>query len=164
METEVKEKSYTKLGFNRQEADELVKTLNLLLCNYSVVYQKIRGFHWNVVGGDFYDVHEKLEEEYTSAAENIDIIAERVRVLGYKPASTLAAYLEHAEVAEIEDDLSSDEMVQEVIDDFETLLSLMVDVADMASQNGDLGTETLMREMIIRTETKHWMFSAFIEK
>lgn len=40
----------------------------------------------------------------------------------------------------------------------------MVDVADMAVEYGDLGTETIMREMIIRTEGKHWMFSAFVEK
>lgn len=164
METAVKEKSYSKLGFNREEADELVEALNILLCNYAVVYQKIRNFHWNVVGGDFFDVHEKLEEEYTETAENIDVIAERVRVLGYKPISTLAEYLERSEVSEVTDELGSDEMIQEVIDDYEILLSFMVDVADLAMQLGDLGTETIMREMIIRTEQKHWMFSAFLEK
>lgn len=164
METEVKEKSYSRLGFNREEADELVEALNLLLCNYAVVYQKIRNFHWNVVGGDFFDVHEKLEEEYTVAAENIDTIAERIRVMGYKPISTLAEYLDKAEVSEVTDELDSDQMMQEVIDDYEILLSFMVDVADMAVQHGDLGTETIMRKMIIRTEEKHWMFSAFVEK
>src|SRR5690554_5410262 len=98
MATATKEKSYSKLGFNREEASELAESLNLLLCNYSVIYQKIRNFHWNVVGGDFFDVHEKLEEEYLSAADNIDTVAERVRILGFKPISTLAEYLEKAEV------------------------------------------------------------------
>lgn len=164
METKVKEKSYSKLGFNREEADNLVEGLNLLLCNYAVVYQKIRNFHWNVVGGDFFDVHEKLEVEYTSAAENIDTVAERVRVLGYKPISTLAEYLKLAEVKEVTKELNSDQMIQAVIEDYEILLSFMVDVADLAVEYGDLGTETIMREMIIRTEGKHWMFSAFVEK
>ncbi|NEN22188.1 DNA starvation/stationary phase protection protein [Cryomorpha ignava] len=164
MATESKEKTYSKLGFNREEASELAESLNLLLCNYSVVYQKIRNFHWNVVGGDFFDVHEKLEEEYLSAAENIDTVAERVRVLGFKPISTLAEYLEKAEVEEVTGDLSSDKMMEEVIQDYEVLLSFMVDVADLAVENGDLGTETIMRSMIIRTEGKHWMFSAFVKK
>ncbi len=164
MDTIVKEKSYDKLGFNREEAGEICDNLNLLLCNYAVVYQKIRNFHWNVVGGDFFDVHEKLEIEYTNAAEDIDALAERVRILGLKPISTLAEYLEKAEVAEVDQELTSDQMIQEVVNDYETLLSFMVDVADLAVEHGDLGTETMMRRMIIRTEEKHWMFSAFIER
>ena len=164
MESTTKEKTYSKLGFNREEASELADSLNLLLCNYSVVYQKIRNFHWNVVGGDFFDVHEKLEAEYLVAAENIDTVAERVRVLGFKPISTLAEFLEKSEVEEVTGDLDSDKMMEEVIQDYETLLSFMVDVADLAVENGDLGTETIMRAMIIRTEEKHWMFSAFVNK
>jgi starvation-inducible DNA-binding protein len=163
MSTTAKEKTYTKLGFNREEAFELVEGLNLLLANYSVLYQKIRNFHWNVTGGDFFDVHEKLEEEYLTAAENIDSIAERVRILGFKPLSTLSAYLEKSDIKETNEDLSSDMMMKAVVEDYETLLSFMVDVADAAVEHGDLGTETMMRQMIIRTEEKHWMFSAFIK-
>lgn len=159
-----REKTYRQLGFNREEAAELVKGLNNLLCNYAVAYQKIRNFHWNVVGGDFFDVHEKLEEEYLAAAENIDDVAERVRILGFKPISTLAQYLEKAEVTEVTGDLKAEEMMAEVVKDYEILLSFMVDVADLAVEYGDLGTETLMRQMIIRTEEKHWMFTAFINR
>lgn len=164
MDTNTKEKTYSKLGFNKEEAKGLADSLNLLLCNYAVVYQKIRNFHWNVVGPDFFDVHEKLEIEYTVAAENIDAIAERVRILGFKPVSTLAEYLETAEVEEVQGDLDSDKMMEEVVQDYEILLSFMVDVADLAGENGDMGTETMIRAMVIRTEEKHWMFSAFLAK
>lgn len=164
MDTNSKEKTYSKLGFNKEEASDLAESLNQLLCNYAVVYQKIRNFHWNVVGPDFFDVHEKLEIEYTVAAENIDAIAERVRILGFKPVSTLAEYLEIAEVKEVEGDLNSDAMMEEVVQDYEILLSFMVDVADLAGENGDMGTETMIRAMVIRTEEKHWMFSAFLDK
>lgn len=164
MDTNTKEKTYSKLGFNKEEANGLADSLNLLLCNYAVVYQKIRNFHWNVVGPDFFDVHEKLEEEYTVAAENIDSIAERVRILGFKPISTLAEYLETSEVKEVKGDLDSDRMMEEVVQDYEILLSFMVDVADLAGENGDMGTETMIRAMVVRTEEKHWMFSAFLAK
>jgi len=164
METQAKEKAYSKLGFDKEEATQIVDALNTLLCNYSVVYQKIRNFHWNVVGGDFFDVHEKLEAEYLHAAETIDSVAERIRILGFKPMSTLAAYLEHADIEESEGDLSSNEMIKAVIADYELLLSFMVDVADLAIDFGDIGTETLMRHLIVRTEKRHWMFSAFAKK
>jgi starvation-inducible DNA-binding protein len=84
-----------------------------------------------------------------------------VRILGFKPLSTLKAYLEKSDISEVEEDLSSGDMMKEIVKDYETLLSFMVDVADAAVEHGDLGTETLMRQMIIRTEEKHWMFSAF---
>lgn len=164
MEIEGKEKSYDKLGFSKDEAAEIVEALNLLLANYSVEYQKIRNFHWNVTGSDFFDVHEKLEEEYTIAVESIDNIAERIRILGFKPMSTFAEYLQHSEIEEPTEELDANGMMQTVVSDYEMLLSFMVDVADLAVSNGDLGTETMMRTMIIGVEKKHWMFSAYLTK
>jgi starvation-inducible DNA-binding protein len=164
METNAKDKSFIKLGFDKEEAYEVVETLNALLANYAVLYQKIRNFHWNVVGGDFFDIHEKLEEEYTSAADHIDSIAERIRILGFKPLSTLSAYLEKSDIEETDEDLSGDKMMELIVEDYETLLSFMVDSADASIEHGDIGTETLMREILSRTEEKHWMFSAFIKK
>jgi len=164
METNAKDKSFIKLGFDKEEAYEVVETLNALLANYAVLYQKIRNFHWNVVGGDFFDIHEKLEEEYTSAADHIDSIAERIRILGFKPLSTLSAYLEKSDIEETNEDLSGDKMMELIVEDYETLLSFMVDSADASIEHGDIGTETLMREILSRTEEKHWMFSAFIKK
>ncbi|MCZ4407618.1 DNA starvation/stationary phase protection protein [Cryomorphaceae bacterium 1068] len=164
METKAKEKSFIKLGFDKDEAYEVVETLNALLANYAVLYQKIRNFHWNVTGGDFFDIHEKLEEEYTAAAEYIDSVAERIRILGFKPLSTLSAYIEKSDIEETEEDLSGAQMMEIIVEDYETLLSFMVDAADAAIEHGDIGTETLMREILSRTEEKHWMFTAFIKK
>jgi starvation-inducible DNA-binding protein len=159
-----KESSYLKLGFDKEEAYEVVETLNELLANYAVLYQKIRNFHWNVVGGDFFDIHEKLEEEYTQAAEYIDDIAERVRILGFKPLSTLESYLEKSSIEETNEELTGEEMMEQIVSDYQTLLSFLVDAADASIEHGDIGTETLMREILSRTEEKHWMFSAFIKK
>jgi starvation-inducible DNA-binding protein len=164
MDTQVVEKSYDKLGFNKDEAGELVEALNLLLANYAVEYQKIRNFHWNVVGSDFFDVHEKLEAEYLYAAASIDEIAERVRMLGFRPLSTLAEFLEFSDIEETTETPGSDEIMKAVVEDYETLLSFMIDVADLAVEYGDLGTESMMRTMIQTLEKKHWMFSAFLSR
>ena len=159
----VKDEKYGKLGFEKEEAFELVESLNLLLANYAVTYQKLRNFHWNVVGPDFYDVHEKLEEQYEAAATDIDEIAERVRILGFKPLSTLASFLDKAEIEEPSDkDYSSDEMMQEVIADYETLISFMVDVIETAAEYGDIGTDNMVQGMMKRLEKEHWMISSFI--
>lgn len=65
--TTEKKKTHALLGFNKKETDAMVDSLNELLANYSMHYQKLLNFHWNVKGGDFFDIHEKFEQEYDSA-------------------------------------------------------------------------------------------------
>lgn len=146
-----------------EELLELVGSLNVLLAEYSVVYQKLRNFHWNVVGGDFYDVHEKLEEEYLAGAENIDEIAERVRVLGYKPLSTMASFLEQSQIKETDEDLNAEQMIQTIINDYKHMIKTMGKTVELALEQKDYGTDFMVRNMIIRTEEKIWMFQSFIK-
>lgn len=162
MEIETKEKTYDKLGFEKSEASELVNSLNDLLSNYSVLYQKIRNFHWNVTGPEFFDVHEKFEVEYTTAAADIDAVAERVRILGFKPVSTLKEFLKNSEIEEPTSDLKAMDMVKAIVADYETLLSFIVDSIDLASEHGDVGTEKMLQAMLLSKEQMHWMFSAFV--
>ena len=46
---------------------ELVAGLNKLLCDYNIYYQNLRGFHWNIKGKSFFELHVKFEEFYTEA-------------------------------------------------------------------------------------------------
>ncbi len=161
METTVKN-TYKKLGFDKTEATELVESLNALLCNYMVLYQKIRNFHWNVKGPEFFDVHEKFEEEYLTAAEDIDDIAERVRILGLTPTSTLKEYISKADIEEPTGEVGAMDMVRAIVADYETLISFIVDAIDLASEHGDVGTKEMLQAMLLGKEEKHWMFSAFV--
>lgn len=161
LQTAETKKTNPELG--KEDAFELVASLNTLLANYSVVYQKLRNFHWNVVGGDFYDVHEKLEEEYLAGAENIDEIAERVRMLGFKPLSTMADFLEKAGISETDKDHSAEEMIAAIIADYKELIKSMNAVVKQALNREDYGTDFMVRNMIIRTEQKIWMFQSFIK-
>lgn len=147
----------------KEESLDLVVSLNKLLADYSVVYQKLRNFHWNVVGGDFYDVHEKLEEEYLAGAENIDEIAERVRVLGFKPLSTMADFIEKAGIQETNEDHTAEQMLETIVKDYKTMIRSMTEVVQQALKLNDYGTDFMVRNMIIRTEEKIWMFQSFLK-
>jgi starvation-inducible DNA-binding protein len=157
-------KTYRKLGFNAEETNEVVQSLNNLLANFHVHYQKLRNFHWNVVGSDFFELHAVFEGEYNQVKIQIDEVAERIRVFGKTPLSTLAEYLEVSEIKEVGTDLSSEKMVKEILKDFEILLTLMVEATEAADTIGDIATEDLITGYIKRTEKMHWMLTSFNQK
>ncbi|MEJ2005887.1 MAG: DNA starvation/stationary phase protection protein [Cyclobacteriaceae bacterium] len=155
--------AYKKLGYSKAETKEVVEALNALLANYHVHYQKLRNYHWNVKGADYFDIHEQFEQQYDQAKLNIDEIAERIRVFGYRPISTLKEYLEVSDIKETPTDkkMTGMEMVNEILNDFEILLSYMVDAADAAIDVGDIGTEEMIKDFVKDMEKTHWMFTSF---
>ncbi len=158
---EVKRRSFVKLGYTKLETVELVNSMNQLLADYSVHYQKLRNFHWNVVGPDFFDIHEKFEMQYNDAKISIDDIAERIRIFGLNPFSTMREFLDYAEIKESGTDLSAMEMVKEIINDYHILLEQLFNVLELSIEHGDSGTEDMIKGMIKEIEKNHWMMSAF---
>lgn len=162
MEPKTKMKTHAKLGFSSMDTAEMVTTMNKLIANYHVFYQKLRNYHWNVTGPDFFDLHGKFEELYTAAVTDIDEIAERIRVFGAAPTSTLKEYLEVAEITETSSTLTSIEMTREVLKDMEILDSFMLEVVDAAGSVGDAATMDMMNSMLRTLEKEHWMLTAWL--
>ena len=162
--SETKKRAYSRLGYTKLETAEIVEALNKLLANYSVHYQKLRNFHWNVKGADFFDIHEKFEDQYNDAKVAIDDIAERIRVFGQTPYSTMKEYLDESEIKESSSDLTAMEMVSEILKDYEILLEHMFNVINVGLDKGDSGTVDMMNAMVKKTEKNHWMFTAFSKK
>jgi len=152
---------FKKLGYKQEESEAIVQSLNQLLANYHVHYQKLRNFHWNVTGGDFFDLHEKFEELYNEAFANIDLIAERIRVFGMTPLSRITDYLENSTIKEVGTDLDSKSMVKEVLKDFEILAENMNECAERVSELGDTATEDMLISFIKTLESNHWMLTSF---
>jgi starvation-inducible DNA-binding protein len=156
-------KTHIKLGFSHIETIEIVKYMNALLANYHVHYQKLRNFHWNVEGPDFFELHVYFENQYNDTKVNIDDIAERIRVFGKRPLSTMQEYLDSAEIKEINKQCAPYEMVQEILADYEILLSDMMNITNAANENGDAGTIDMMTTFIKKLEKNHWMLKSWLK-
>lgn len=164
LDTQMAKTKPVKLGWTSEEIENITNSLNELMANYSVHYQKVRNYHWNVKGHDFFDLHEKFELLYKEAQQHIDDIAERICVFGKTPLSTLKEYLDLSQIKETGSDLSSDIMVREILSDFRILLQYMVSVIDVTSSQNDSGTEEMVKVFIHHVEKHHWMFTAFMAK
>lgn len=149
------------LRWSATERKRLSDSLNALLANYEVHYQKLRNYHWNVTGGDFFDIHENLELQYTQSQTNIDLIAERVRVFHERPLSTFAEYLKASSLKEDPTVPSSEHMVKNLLADYVTLVDHMYGTVELAMELSDAGTERMVKGFIEQIEKHHWMLGAF---
>lgn len=150
------------LGFSKLEKAEVVTGLNLTLADLEVHYQKLRNFHWNVTGPDFFDLHEKFEELYNETKIRIDEVAERIRIFSARPYSSFQEFLTNSTIKEINKDMTGMEMVHEILNDFEILINDMTQVVTIARKTGDIGTEDLMIKYIREIEKHHWMLKSFV--
>lgn len=158
-----KQRIFTRLGYKPMETVEIVEAMNGLLANYSVHYQNLRNFHWNVKGAEFFDVHEKFEDQYNAAKVAIDDIAERIRVFNQTPLSRMSDYLKVSDIEEADTELEAMDMVKYIVKDYEILLEHLFNVVEVAIENGDIGTEDLVKGLIRDVEKNHWMMSSFIQ-
>src|ERR1700748_162668 len=88
------------IGLDLAQSRQLADKLNTLLSNYQLFYINARGFHWNITGDKFFELHVKFEELYTDALLKIDEIAERILTLGHTPLHSFTDYVKHSGIKE----------------------------------------------------------------
>lgn len=149
------------LGLDEKKTSNTVKELNVLLADYHLYYQKLRNFHWNVIGKNFFDLHEKFEELYDDAKLKVDEIAERILTLRFQPTSNFSEYLKASSIKESASDIPDSKMIEILLKDHGTLLQQLRKVAKIADEGGDEGTIDLVGAYIRELEKISWMLDAW---
>jgi starvation-inducible DNA-binding protein len=150
------------IGLNKETATELAEMLNDLLANYQVFYTNVRGFHWNIKGDKFFELHAKFEELYDDLALKIDEIAERILTLGFNPEHAFSKYLDDAEIKEVEETSNGMKDVASIIDSFAIVISKQRKILAISDEAEDEGTNSLMSDYIREQEKLVWMYSAYL--
>ena len=150
------------IGLHEESAKNRAQQLNVLLANYQLYYQNVRGFHWNIKGPQFFELHAKFELMYTHAQEMIDMIAERILTLGEHPKHSFTSYLETAQIKETVNVSTGKETVKTVLENLNVLLCMERQILKDAADAGDEGTATLMSDDIALQEKEVWMLGAYL--
>lgn len=151
------------IGLGEDARAEVAGGLSHALADSWMLYTKLRNFHWNVTGPLFRTLHLLFEEQYTELEQGIDVIAERIRALGAFAPGNHSAFLKLSDIEETEGVPSAEEMVQKLVDAHEALLRTLRDVADKASDAGDVASEDLMVERLRIHAQAAWMLRATLE-
>jgi len=152
------------IGLDSTKTKELAEKLNILLANYSVFYQNTRGFHWNIKGDTFFELHVKFEELYNDLVLKIDEVAERILTLGYTPEHQYSEYVKVSETTESPKVSDGKKAVGNILDAFRVTLKLQREILDLSDEADDEGTNALMSDYISEQEKLVWMYSSYAGK
>lgn len=151
-----------KIGLDTKKSEKLGKELNKLLSSYSIFYLNVRGYHWNIKGPKFFELHVKFEELYTDIFNKIDEIAERIVTLGVSPLHSYDDYLKNSLIKPQKDISSAEGTVKGVLEALQTLIKMQRAILDQSDDLNDEGTNALMSDYIREQEKTVWMYSAFL--
>lgn len=152
------------IGLDKAESKELAEKLNELLANYSVFYQNTRGYHWNIKGDDFFELHVKFEELYNDLLEKIDEVAERILTLTHVPNHRYSGYIEMSDIPESKQVSDGKTAVREILNAFKVIITLQREILELSDEVGDEGTNALMSDYIREQEKEVWMYSSYVDE
>jgi starvation-inducible DNA-binding protein len=152
------------IGLDTKKCEQLADKLNELLANYSLFYQNVRGYHWNIKGEKFFELHVKFEELYNDLIVKIDEVAERIRTLGNSPNHNYSDYTKISKIPESKDVSDGTKAVKDILNSFQVIISLQRAILDLSEQAKDEGTNTLMSDYIRSQEKLVWMYSAWLNR
>jgi starvation-inducible DNA-binding protein len=151
-----------KTGVDRKDRRELAKMLTKIIGSSHVLYAKIRGVHWNVVGPAFYSLHKMTEEQYEDLNEAIDDMAERIRAIGFQAPTGLSEMIENSVVKDQTKLLPANDMVKELVEDHDHVSRLLREGVAEAEAADDVKTADLLTERLGVHGEAAWMLRATI--
>lgn len=151
------------IGINKEKAEVLSQKLNLLLADYQLFYQNLRGLHWNIKGREFFELHLKFEEFYNDAVIKVDEIAERILTLEGEPLHTFEDYLKHSAIKAEKGITNGIEGINIIVANFSTIILKEREILNLAGEAEDEGTASLMSDYISESEKTLWMLSSYLK-
>ena len=152
-------------GIQEQKRSEIATALSKLLAESYILYHKTHKYHWNVTGPWFQSLHAMFEEQYTALAAAVDVIAERVRVLGEKAPGSFAEFARQSAIKEDASlDTTAEQMIAYLLADHEQATRTAKDVLALVQGANDEGTASLMGTRIEEHEKTAWMLKSLLVK
>ncbi len=151
-----------KIGIDKEKAKKIAKKLNLLLADYQISYENVRGFHLNITGEKFFELHLKFEELYNDLQIKIDEIAERILTLSESPLHSFSDYLEKSDIQAVKNMKEGKKCVANILDSFEKVIIRQRELLNLSAGAEDEGTNAQMSDYIREQEKLVWMYSSFL--
>lgn len=151
------------IGINKGDRESIADGLSKLLADSYTLYLKTHNFHWNVTGPMFQTLHLMFETQYTELALAVDVIAERIRSLGFPAPGTYKQYAEMSSIKEEQGVPEAKEMIRLLVEGQEAVIKRARSLYPLAEQVSDEATADLLTQRIQLHEKTAWMLRSLLE-
>jgi starvation-inducible DNA-binding protein len=128
-----------------------------LLADVFALYVKTKNFHWHMSGRHFRDYHLLLDEQSDQIFAMTDPIAERARKIGGTTLRSVGHITRLQRIADNDAEyVEPQDMLAELRDDNQRLISMMREVHDICDKYNDVATASLLEVWIDESERRTW--------
>ncbi len=152
------------IGINDKDRAKITDALSRMLADSYILYLKTHNFHWNVTGPMFQTLHLMFMGQYTELWNALDLIAERIRALGYPAPGSYKRYVELATIKEEEGVPSAHDMIRQLVAGQEAVARTARAAFKVADAADDQPTADLLTQRMEIHEKNAWMLRSLLEE
>ena len=152
------------IGMTDESRGKIAAGLSRLLADSYTLYLMTHNFHWNVKGPMFNSLHLMFMTQYSEQWTALDLIAERIRALGFPAPGTYAEFVKLASIKEVEGVPKAMEMVGHLVNAQEATARTARELLPLADEANDQPTMDLLTQRLDIHEKTAWMLRSLMEE
>ncbi len=152
------------IGINEKDRAEIAEGLGKLLADTYSLYLKTHNFHWNVTGPMFQTLHLLFETQYNELALAVDLVAERIRSLGFPAPATYSEFTRLSSIKETAGVPKAEEMIRLLVEGQEAVVRTARSIFPTVEKVSDQATADLLTQRMQVHEKTAWMLRSLLEK
>lgn len=151
------------IGIDAPSRKKVAGALEQVLTDTYALYTKTHGYHWNVEGPRFAQLHLLFETQYNELWASLDLMAERIRALGHFAPSgeSIAGKTKIKADNGVPDE---DQMLKNLAAGNEAVVKAARETLVIAEEAGDQATADLMTQRVAAGEKAAWMLRAHVAR
>ena len=151
------------IGIAEEERRAIAEGLSKLLADTYTLYLKTHNFHWNVTGPMFQTLHLMFEQQYTELSTAVDVIAERIRALGFPAPATYSEFARLSSIGEENGVPPADRMIRALVEGQEAVVRTARSIFPVVDRAHDEPTADLLTQRMQVHEKTAWMLRSLLE-
>ena len=152
------------IGIEENTRKQIAEGLSRLLADTYTLYLKTHNFHWNVIGPMFQTLHLMFEGQYNELALAVDLIAERIRALGFPAPGTYSDFTQLGSIKETAGVPKAHDMIRLLVEGHEAVARTARSVFPIAEEGNDQPTADLLTQRLQVHEKTAWMLRSLLEQ
>ena len=152
------------IGISESDRKKISEGLSNLLADSYTLYLMTHNFHWNVKGPQFNTLHTMFMAQYTEQWAALDVIAERIRALGYPAPGTYSEFVKRASIKEVIGVPKAEDMIRHLVKAQEATAKTARKLFSIVDSANDQPTADVLTQRIDVHEKTAWMLRSLLEE